>query len=250
MEKTIIAFTGKANSGKDTAGCIINYVAKVGIARANYQEWSKLYNSGKLNNNFHFADNVKRCLSIIYGIPVDCFHDRNYKDNMYYSLLEHRFIERDKLDKRFYSVIDIKDLKVFTIKEALCEVDRANKRGVVTLRTLLQYFATEVCRVQLHEDIWTDSTISEIWRYLEGINNVACITDLRFLSELEKIKRLSIKVVSVKINRPDKEMQFDHASEKINFDTDFVIENNSTLMGYFYKILRLFQDIKKYGNNN
>lgn len=250
MEKTIIAFTGKANSGKDTAGCIINYIAKVGVARANYQEWSKLYNSGKLNNNFHFADNVKRCLSIIYGIPVDCFHDRNYKDNMYYSLLEHRFIERDKLDERFYGIIDIKDLKIFTIKEALCEVARANKRGVVTLRTLLQYFATEVCRVQLHEDIWTDSTISAICRYLDSVHNFACITDLRFLSELEKVKRLSIKVVSVKINRPDKEMQFEHASEKINFDTDFVIENNSTLMGYFYKILKLFQDIKKYGSKN
>ena len=241
--KFIIAFTGKANAGKDTCGSIVHYINKVGIGKAKYEEWEKLYNSNKLSNNFHFATNVKRCLSIMFGIDETYFNDREYKDDKYYCIEEHRFINKNQLDSRKYEEITIEHLKDYTLKSSIHSLGCFNKIAVVTLRTLMQYFATEIGRNQIHENIWIYSTISNVRTYLERSNKVAAITDLRFYVEAEAIQQQDCITYIIKVNRPGKEKSFNHVSEELDFEVDYTIDNTTTLMGLFYKVLNMYQDL-------
>ena len=236
--KFIIAFTGKANAGKDTCGSIVNYISKVGVSKARYEEWKKFYDLNKLSNNFHFATNVKRCLSVMFGVAVELFDNREYKDKKYYCIEEHRFINKDQLDDRKYEEITIEHLREHTLKDSIFNLKYFNKTAVVTLRTLMQYFATEIGRNQIYENIWIYSTISNIRIYLERSNKVAAVTDLRFYGEAEAIRKQSCNTYIVKVNRPDKEESFNHISEELNFDVDYTIDNTSSLMALFYKIIK------------
>lgn len=241
--KFIIAFTGKANAGKDTCGSIINYISKVGVGKAKYEEWKKLYDLNKLPNNFHFATNVKRCLSIMFGIAVELFDNREYKDKKYYCIEEHRFINKNQLDTRKYEEITIEHLKDYTLKDTIHSLGCFNKVAVVTLRTLMQYFATEIGRNQIHDNIWIYSTISNVRTYLERSNKVAAITDLRFYGEAVAIQRQDCITYIVRVNRPDKEESFNHISEQGDFDVDYTIDNTSSLMALFYKVVKMYQEL-------
>lgn len=241
--KFIIAFTGKANAGKDTCGSIIHYINKVGISKAKYEEWKKLYDSNKLSNNFHFATNVKRCLSIIFGIEEKYFNDREYKDKKYYCIEEHRFINKDQLDTRKYEEISIEHLKDHTLKDSIHNLKCFDRKAVVTLRTLMQYFATEIGRNQIHDNIWIYSTIADINLYLNSYNKVATVTDLRFYGEAEAICKQSCNIYIVKVNRPDKEESFNHISEQGDFDVNYIIDNTSSLMALFYKVVKMYQEL-------
>lgn len=241
--KFIIAFTGKANAGKDTCGSIINYISKVGVSKANYEEWKRLYNSGKINSSFHFATNVKKCLSIMFGIEEKYFNNREYKDKKYYCLEEHRFIDRNALDTRKYEEIGIEHLKDHTLKDSIINLKCFDRKAVVTLRTLMQYFATEIGRNQIHENIWIYSTIRDVNLYLDSKNKVATITDLRFYGEAEAVCKQSFNTYIVKVNRPDKEESFNHVSEQGDFDVNYVIDNTSSLMALFYKVIKMYQEL-------
>ena len=241
--KFIIAFTGKANAGKDTCGSIVNYISKVGIGKAKYEEWKKLYDLNKLSNNFHFASNVKRCLSIMFGIDEKYFDDREYKDKKYYCIEEHRFINKNQLDNRKYEEITIEHLKDYTLKDSIHSLRCFNKVAIVTLRTLMQYFATEIGRNQLMENIWIYSTIADINLHLNSYNKVATVTDLRFYGEAEAICKQSCNTYLVKVNRPDKEESFNHISEQGNFDVNYTIDNTSSLMALFYKVVKMYQEL-------
>lgn len=240
--KFIIAFTGKANAGKDTCGSIINYINKVGVGKAKYEEWKKLYDLNKLPNNFHFATNVKRCLSIMFGIAVELFDNREYKDKKYYCIEEHRFIDKNQLDTRKYEEITIEHLKDYTLKDTIHNLGCFNKVAVVTLRTLMQYFATEIGRNQIHDNIWIYSTIRDVKSYLE-YNKIATITDLRFYGEAEAICRQDCIIYIIRVNRPNKEESFNHISEQGDFDVDYTIDNTTSLMGLFYKVLYMYQEL-------
>ena len=241
--KFIIAFTGKANAGKDTCGSIIHYINKVGISKAKYEEWKKLYDSNKLSNNFHFATNVKRCLSIIFGIEEKYFNDREYKDKKYYCIEEHRFINKDQLDTRKYEEISIEHLKDHTLKDSIHNLKCFDRTAVVTLRTLMQYFATEIGRNQIHDNIWIYNTIRDIRNYLEHSNKIAAITDLRFYGEAEAICKQDCITYIVRVNRPNKEELFNHISEQGDFDVDYTIDNTSSLMALFYKVVKMYQEL-------
>ena len=241
--KFIIAFTGKANAGKDTCGSIVNYISKVGVSKAKYEEWKKLHNSGKLNNSFHFATNVKRCLSIMFGVAVELFDDREYKDKKYYCIEEHRFNNKDQLDNRKYEEISIEHLREYTLRDSIHNLKCFDRKAVVTLRTLMQYFATEIGRNQLIDNIWIYSTIRDVNLYLDSKNKVATITDLRFYGEAEAICKQTCNTYLVKVNRPDKEESFNHISEQGNFDVNYTIDNTSSLMALFYKVVKMYQEL-------
>lgn len=240
--KFIIAFTGKANAGKDTCGSIINYINRVGVGKAKYEEWKKLYDLNKLPNNFHFATNVKRCLSIMFGIAVELFDNREYKDKKYYCIEEHRFINKNQLDTRKYEEITIEHLKEHSLKDSIYNLACFNKVAVVTLRTLMQYFATEIGRNQIHENIWIYSTIRDVKSYLE-YNKIATITDLRFYGEAEAICKQDCIIYIIRVNRPNKEESFNHISEQGDFDVDYTVDNTTSLMGLFYKVLYMYQEL-------
>lgn len=106
----------------------------------------------------------------------------------------------------------------------------------ITPRWILQYFGTEVCRGNMLDSIWVDSTMA---RYT-GKNTV--ISDTRFINEIEQIRAQGGKIVLVKrTTMPNKQEMIDsgaHRSEWdwIGTDYDYVLENTSTIESLYKQI--------------
>lgn len=245
MKNYIIGIAGVKGSGKDTVASMINYIFAVGIARANYSEWIIKQDSFNLNYNdriIHFADVMKDVLSIMYSIPRNLFDDRKFKDDLYYNIKSGKFaaLNTNSRSKHFIITIDmLKSTNLSTILNGNTECP-----VYIKLRTLMQYFATDVCRNNLADDIWIRSAMNRIVDKATS-RNICIVPDIRFNNEANAIKCNNDSLYGgvIKIIRDSCE-QDNHASETQNFDADFVIENNGNIIKLFYKVLQICQTIK------
>lgn len=249
MKSYIIGLAGNKNSGKDTIASMINYIFAVGVTKAKYSDWvlkRASYDETYKDRIVHFADNLKDCLSIIYGIPRSVFDDRKMKDEMYYSLTTGKFIDKQAVTQRgdgFY-VLTNEILKHSSIKDELETYDELNP--LITIRTLMQYFGTEVCREHLGHEIWIKSGISKIVEV--AANRRLCIVpDVRFTNEAAAIHRdtpsLYGRVVRINRNTGNIGERDYHDSEIIAFSTDYSINNNGTMSELFFNVLDICQKI-------
>ena len=249
MKSYIIGLAGNKNSGKDTVASMINYIFAVGITKAKYSDWvlkRASYDETYKDRIVHFADSLKDCLSIIYNIPRRYFDDRQYKDEMYYSFATGKFVAKQSIEqyKQHYNIITNEVLKHSSLKD---EFETYNElHHVITLRTLMQYFGTEVCRENLGHNIWIKSAIGKIADV--AISRRLCIVpDVRFTNETAAIHfdNLSLYGRVVRINRnTDNTGKHDyHDSEIIAFSTDYSINNNGTMSELFFNVLDICQKI-------
>lgn len=249
MKSYIIGLAGNKGCGKDTVASMINYIFAVGITKAKYSDWilkRTSYDETYKDRIVHFADNLKDCLSIIYNIPRCAFDDRTMKDEMYYSFSTGRFVNKQTVIQHpnDYNVITNEVLKHSSLKNEFETYDELHH--VITIRTLMQYFGTEVCRNNLGRDIWVKSGISKIVEV--AANRRLCVVpDVRFTNEAAAIHRdapsLYGRVVRITRNT-DNTGEYDyHDSEIIAFSTDYSITNNDNLAGLFFKVLDVCQKI-------
>lgn len=249
MKSYIIGLAGKKNCGKDTVASIINYIFAAGISRAKYSDWiikRVSYDETYKDRIVHFADSLKDCLSIIYNIPRECFDNRQFKDEMYYSFNTERFVNKYAVNQYGgkYNIITNEVLKHSSLKEELETYDELN--NVITLRTLMQYFGTEVCRNNLSDKIWINSSITKMINIANN-RRLCIVPDVRFTNEAAAIQRLHDspygRVVRI-IRNTDNTNEYDyHDSEIISFSTNYSINNDSNLQSLFYKTLEICQKI-------
>ena len=249
MKSYIIGLAGNKGCGKDTVASMINYIFAVGITKAKYSDWvlkRTSYDETYKDRIVHFADSLKDCLSIIYNIPRQYFDDREYKDNMYYNLRTGEFIHKDKINQRgyHYFVINVETLNHSSIREKIETYDELFP--LITIRTLMQYFGTEVCRNNLGRDIWVRSSISKIVEV--AANRRLCVVpDVRFTNEAAVIHRdipsLYGRVVRITRSTNNTGERDYHDSEIIAFSTDYSIANNGTMDELFFKVLDICQKI-------
>lgn len=241
MKPCIIGIAGAAGAGKDTIASMINYIRIVGTSRANYREYvmnKTIYDEKLSSHIIHFADALKDCLSIIYNIPREYFDDRVYKDDLYYCMSEKRFIESKRLNNKYHTVINIEDLEEVSLAQYHNVYD---DKICIKLRTLMQYFGTNVCRTTLGDNIWINSTINKACNVAER-TNYCIIPDVRFNNEADSLRRLSLYGVLVMVQRQTDSVG-NHSSEQFNFIADHVIDNNSTKINLFYKTLEVCQNL-------
>lgn len=246
MKKFIIGIAGVKNSGKDTVASMINYIFAVGVTRASYAEY--LIKRTSIDNTYkdrivHFADGLKDVLSIIYNIPRQYFNDRKYKDEMWYNIRSNTFCSINANYSSDNSLfINTIDLDIF------CGIanyinDNPNKQIYIKLRTIMQYFATDLCRNKLANDIWIRNTITKAVNIAES-RRLCLIPDVRYNNEAEAIEcnngSLYGGVIMIKRNSCDNTK---HSSEIMDFTANFEINNNSTLLVLFYKVLEICQKI-------
>lgn len=121
----------------------------------------------------------------------------------------------------------------------------------ITPRWVLQYWGTEVCRNQFHQDIW----VASLENKLRKIDSDVVITDCRFPNEIDTIRRLN--GMTLRIERGPKPEWYDaaisynqgpnnigwalarqtlenyniHPSEysSVGLDYDYIVENNGTI---------------------
>lgn len=246
----LIGIAGRKNSGKDTIASMINYIFTKGITSANYADYLKNNIKMKdklINKSIHFADNLKQCVSIIYNIDRDKLDDRNIKDNQYYSLTTNSFIDNKNVENnKLYSIIDTNSLKTYKLSTYIGSIVNNNCIPVIKIRTLLQYFGTDVCRDCFGDDIWIKSTMT-VADNIMNIYGYCIIPDVRFQNEASVfIKTKSLYGVLIKINRNQEQQDCtnEHVSENIDFKCDFEIDNNGNLMQLFYKVLDICIKIK------
>lgn len=249
MKSYIIGLAGNKNSGKDTVASMINYIFAVGITKAKYSDWvlkRASYDETYKDRIVHFADNLKDCLSIIYGIPRYAFDDRKMKDEMYYSLTTGNFINKRGVDQNNagFCVLTNEILKHSSIKNELETYDEFNV--LITIRTLMQYFGTEVCREHLGHKVWIKSNIAKIVEV--AANRRLCIVpDVRFTNEAAAIHKdnpfLYGRIIKISRSNNNNNEHDYHDSEIITFTTDYSINNNGTLIELFYKTLDICQKI-------
>lgn len=250
MKSYIIGIAGKKNSGKDTVASMINYIFAKGITAATYGDWllrRESYDATYKHRITHFANALKDCLSIIYHIPRQYFDDREYKDNMYYNLRTGGFIHKDKISQReyYYFVINNDDIKHSSIREEIETYDKLFP--LITLRTLMQYFGTNLCRECLQSDIWIKATMAKASDICLA-NRLCIIPDVRFTNEATAIQTKTSSlyggVIMVRRDNNGNDNDIDyHSSEIVTFSTDYSITNNGTRMDLFYKVIEICQKI-------
>lgn len=253
MKKLIIGIAGHKGVGKDTVARMISYIEAVGITAAKYENYvfnKKSALCRKTNNILHFADNMKDAMSYIFGITRASFDDRYYKDELYYCYKDNNFHFKSEIDKSFPNskIIDIDDLDENPLSYYL---DKDNY-CFFTLRTLMQYFGTNVCRDYIAEDIWIRRAIIKA-KTIAKCYDIVIIPDVRFYNEAKAIVNVHkldaslygvvIAISSDKFGSNDD----NHSSE--NFDindsiVDKIIVNNSSYMSLFYKILEYIKQLR------
>lgn len=232
--KCIIGIAGKAGVGKDTTASMLDYMFRK-RGKSTYQEWinldiKKAHNTEKV---IHFADNLKTCCAIIYNIDRKLFDDRKHKDELYYSIRERKFIDETTKNRHFYNECTIREL---TDKEK--SLNNMGIRDCIKLRTILQYFGTNICREQLFNDIWVKATIAKATQIA---NTYGCcfIPDIRFKNEADAVMKSSLYGGLIEIKRDV--TQHLHSSENIDFNCPIIFDNNGTKMNLFYKCLEFVQ---------
>lgn len=259
MKPCIIGIAGKANSGKDTIASMINYIVTVGLSQAKYADWIiKRISNDKLHGNriIHFADKLKDVVSIMFSIPRHRLDDRKYKDELYWSFTNKCFIDYNLLSstaKTHAYIIDIEVLNKFTLKEAV-NIVKYNityyDNILIKVRTLLQYIGNNIGRDIISENIWIDSTIKNAIN-IASCEHVCIISDIRYENEANAISNNALLYGGlIKIIR-DKNTEVTDSnieSEKINFKTDYIVYNKSTLANTFYQVLNICQQINELNN--
>lgn len=245
MKNYIIGIAGHKNSGKDITASMINYIFAVGVTKAKYMEWRtkrESFDATYADRIIHFADPLKDILSTLYNIPRSCFDDRKYKDEYWYCFKTNSFLDTKTVSGPGYNIIDYKNLNEHnTIKDELNTYDEMS--NVIKVRTLMQYFGTDICRNQLSNDIWIRSAISKIVDKATS-RRICIVPDVRFANEAEAVKyresSLYGGVIMLKRNNNDNP---EHSSEIIDFTADYEIDNNGTIMSLFYNILDVISKI-------
>lgn len=249
MKSFIIGIAGAKNSGKDTIASMINYIFAVGITRATYGDY--LIKKVKIDNTHadrivHFADNMKDVMSIIFGIPRIAFDDRQKKDNAYWDYFNKTFVSfTDVIRDNDAFIINNTDELYYTnpLSEMIKFAIKEHKHLYIKVRTLMQYFGTDICRYFLDENIWIRSAIVKIANVATA-RRLCIIPDVRFANEAEAIQSVNEPLYGgvIKVNRNNNK-SYEHSSEIIDFTVDYEIDNNGTIMNLFYSVLDIVSKI-------
>lgn len=225
MLNNIIVISGLKNSGKDTVADMLQYCLSVPEPFRKY--WMYRHYRYAFNDAYKkvaFADSLKDTLSVLLGVPVEKFYDRDFKEHFYIRGLETTSFppkEETLSESDFIKMLSEKDFSFL-------------KTHFITIRQLLQCFGTEIVRGLFGDAFWAE-------RAMKHTFDKMIITDLRFKVELEAVRKH--KGIVIYIDNPNCTPE-QHASEsevlemKENHDFDFIIENNGTLEDLFNKIVK------------
>lgn len=241
----IIGIAGTKSSGKDTAASMINYIINTGVTQADYYTWKEKYNNiHKFLRIIHFADNLKDMCSKLFNISRNFFDNEKYKNDYVWSITHQKFFTREEASKLGMKEILINDLQENGLPISRRKLNVQGYVSCISIRTILQYIGTDIFRNLINPNIWVDLTIDEAKNL--ALSSHCIIPDVRFKNECEAIKEINdINTVTILIKRNTKFGNPEHESEIIDFNTDYIIENNDSLMVLFYKLLVILKEIVK-----
>lgn len=242
--RPIIGIAAEKQVGKDTVASMITYICNVGVLRCNFRQWTLAYDKpgiAKFEPVIHFADYPKDILSKTFGIERHLFDDIEYKEHKYYLIDKRTFVDtKNKILTNY--IIASHNILCTTSLGVL--IDSYNGKVAITLRTLMQYFGTEVGRNFLHQDCWVRATMSDAID-IRNKYGYCVIADVRFSNESEAILNQRDGYV-IRLTRDNVDKNVNHQSEDLkDVKYDTVIENNGSKLELFYKVVQLIDNIQQ-----
>lgn len=231
---TIVGIKGFKGSGKDTVASMISYILHDGIMKANYDTWLLYHKNGFVENDeiiIHFADKLKDDISEFCGIDRKLLDKQEIKENYYYNFKTGIVSTNIKnIDCVINTVLECDNLSTLLL---------LNNNVSIKIRTLLQYYGTNVIRNHFWHEAFIRYTMNKAFDIRNKLGQ-CIIADARFDNECNVIKVCGGKIIRVdrRVNNDD-----NHESEQIKISQDdYVIDNTGTLVGLFYKVLKFVTD--------
>lgn len=222
----IIGFSGKKQSGKNTAA---NFIYSLYMINQNLCKKTKINNNGLIdvlkNNDTELTIDVNE-----YYLTTSAYLDSEIKNivnqlNPYIKIYSFADILKKNICMDMLGLTYEQCYGTDVQKNEITDVHWQNK--YLTAREVMQVVGTDIFR-SMKPNIWPDSTIKRIQ---EEAPELALITDCRFPNEVDAIQNSG--GVVVRLTR-DKHLSSDHISEVIldkdrydweNFD--HIVDNNS-----------------------
>lgn len=232
---TIVGIKGFKGSGKDTVASMISYILHDGIMKANYDTWLLYHKNGFVENDeiiIHFADKLKDDIAAFCNIDRKLLDRQDIKEENYYNFKTGIVSTNIKeatyvVDKWNDAILKYNDLSSYLVLY--------NNNVSIKIRVLLQYYGTNIIRNKFWQEAFIRYTINKAFGVIHKEGR-CIIADVRFDNECEAIKKYG--GVIIRIDRKVNESNNNHESEKIKISQDeYVITNDATLMGLFYKVL-------------
>lgn len=232
---SIVGIKGFKGSGKDTVASMISYILHDGIMKANYDTWLLYHKNDFIENDeiiIHFADKLKDDIAAFCNIDRKLLDRQDIKEENYYNFKTGIVSTNIKdADCVINTVLEYDNLSTLLL---------LNNNVSIKIRTLLQYYGTNVIRNHFWHEAFINYTINKAFDIRNKLGQ-CIIADARFENdECEAIKQCGGMIIRVdrKFNNND-----NHESEQIKISQDdYVIDNTGTLVGLFYKVLKFVTD--------
>ena len=198
--KNLIAISGKKQSGKNAIAKIINQ-----LTNNKYEEKC-------------FADKLKDIICIFINSTREQLEDESFKS-------------KELGEEWWYFKGRNGSLIPYS------EDSKRNEEDLIkpTPRFLLQFIGTDLLRNQLHPEIWVNSLFTD-YQPNNLIYPSWCITDMRFLNEMEAVKKRNGITIRVNRNLEESKDQHESETELDNAEFDYVINNDGTIEELIEKV--------------
>lgn len=249
MKTKIVSFCGKKQAGKDSAASFL-----AGLWLSSQKKITDFWLSDKgyivnkkglpidcnkiapnLIKIYHFADELKNTVSKIFNIDINLLNgtdeDKNTTTHISWESLPG--VVTNKIAYNRYDKINIRQLKLIGKDYAIPKNKLIyHDPGFLTIRELLQYFGTDICRA-MYEECWVNATMHSI---KQDSPQFALVADTRFDNEAEAVKLAG--GINVFLSRGT--IADSHKSENgfINFhDWSVIVHNEKADLIQFKKLL-------------
>ena len=233
----IIGIAGIKNSGKDTAASMLTYIFRNGTA-ANYRDWSIKYDTPNgivILPVVRCGDYLKDVLSELLNIKREYFDIRMCKDESWFALDTRLFITDEEVKKSKYYTIEPIHL---TAKPFADYINYNEGKCCIRLRTLMQYFGTDVIRRTIGENVWRNKAIRDA-KNIATKYGFCFIPDIRFNNEAEGVMK-QLNGFVLRLYR-DIDIVDNHESERIDIkddNIDYAIDNNGSKLTLFHNLIK------------
>ena len=264
----IISFSGRIGSGKDLAGNICKILLQSPHLNNEGVETFLNKNIYESDGNWEirkWADKLKDIICLLIGCSRDQLENESFKSK---ELGEEWWYWYMALDGGYSPII----LDYLTTTKKQLKNYEGLELIKPTPRFLMQYVGTNLFRNQLHPEIWVNSLMSEYKNkstlisevnYLgdsrcgickkptKDVSYFLCdehieksknnypnwiITDLRFLNEMEAVKKKGGITIRVNRNLEESKDQHESETELDNSEFDYVVDNNSDIQSLIEKV--------------
>lgn len=236
---TIVGIKGFKGSGKDTVASMISYILHDGIMKANYDTWLLYHKNGFVENDeiiIHFADKLKDDIAAFCNIDRKLLDRQDIKEENYYNfktgIVSTNIKDTDRV------INNIGEINYDNLSTLLL----LNTNVSIKIRTLLQYYGTNVIRNHFWHNAFVHYTINKAFD-IRNSKGQCIIADVRFENdECKAIRDCGGMIIRVD-RKSNNDNHNSHESEQITINKDdYVIDNTGTLVGLFYKVLKFVTD--------